>query len=55
MTEQLGPTKDEPETPKHKAWGCDCAVCREWRLQIYLSGRWPRPRYYNGERHDEPT
>lgn len=37
-------------TPSHKAWGCDCAVCREWRRRIWASGHWPRPRDYNGER-----
>ena len=40
----------EPIEKKHKDYGCDCTVCREWRRGIYESGRWPRPRYYNGER-----
>lgn len=34
----------------HETVGCTCETCTRWRQGIYNSGRWPRPRQYNGER-----
>lgn len=44
-------TKTEPakQPDMHKGYGCTCGVCTKWRLEIYNAGKWPRPRYYNGE------